>query len=358
MHYTAIICMIMSFFLNIYLFATPFPIRYLKSTYVDAELQQLWDSMDNIYAPTIEDYEKVQNYLENGLRPYLDLMFDHGIKTGLIKSQYVKRNHTWWNRLLQKIKFVHPDSHKPPTYKVLNLEVPKNDRSRCIVLYASCNTDSFDCATPYSNRLLDIINDLRRAGYKGHVLYRIGGYPATQFGGLRLAHVPYSFKVLSLIEASHLGYENVLWLDCALHPLHNLDNIFKTIEKKGVFLLKNGATLKQDYTYKILPDKTIESWGLQYSDLQKIEHIVATIVGVSFNSKKGHTFMNEWYRLTAKTTPSMSLFPEEFLISVSSYLTNIPATGEIHKYFDSRAVIPTKPSTSHPKPFWFDKGPK
>ena len=77
-----------------------------------------------------------------------------------------------------------------------------SDLSRCIVFYVSYNESPhpFDKDAIYSKKMLEIIQELEIEGYKGHVLFRIGGYPLINQGGIRLAHVPYSFKILSLIE--------------------------------------------------------------------------------------------------------------------------------------------------------------
>lgn len=336
-------------------FAWPFAHDDLFSSYKDAELEDLWGSIPDIYHPKYADYLKIEEYLSTAYRPYLDVIINFGIQVGLLPQKNINRHLVWHNRLLQNIHFV-SEKKKEAIQKIINLNTSKEDKSKCIYLYASQNIDSFDQKSLYSQRLMQIIEDLKRVGYKGHIIYRIGGYPAEQFGGLRLAHVPYSFKVLGLIEASLLGYEQVLWLDCSLHPLNNLSKIFEQMKRKGVFLLHNGVNLAYDYEIGILPNETVSSWSLNLEDLSSVNHICAGVVGVSFNSKIGHEFINEWYRLTSLVIPAMSLYPEEALISAAAFRTDTMSTGHVGNYLDASShSIDTADIT---KSFLFDKSLK
>lgn len=63
-------------------------------------------------------------------------------------------------------------------------------------------------------------------------------------GGLRFAHIPYSFKVLSILESYRFGYKNILWIDISLHPINNLDKVFEDIEKKGTYFFRKRFMLR------------------------------------------------------------------------------------------------------------------
>lgn len=203
---------------------------------------------------------------------------------------------------------------------------------------------------------MDVIKDLQTEGYKGHLLFRIGGYPLIDCGGLRLAHVPYSFKVLSLIEASILGYENILWLDSTIHPTNDLANVFSTLSEDGIFLLGTSTKFNLDYEYGILSDIAITYSSLNAEDLINIEQISAAIIGVSFKNSKGHDLIQEWYRLTTEVYPAMTLYPEQFLLSVATWRTKLKATASFEIYTHSRSYVPKQPTHDQSKPFWFDKG--
>ncbi len=333
--------------------ARPFSPVPLTPLYTDNELETLWSSLSDIYHPSIEDYQAIQNYLKYGRRPYLDALVDHMIAQGVIHPN-PDRSDMFWNRILQKIMLVGPNKESPTFHRLVLGNVPEHDLSRCIILYASFNADTYDGRTPYVDRMWNIVKDLENVGYRGHVLLRSGGYPATEYGGILFAHVPYSFKVLSLIEASLLGYDQVLWLDCSAHPTNNLSEVFTILQQQGTFLLNNNLSLEFDYNFKIIiPDCTLKSAGLTVRELPKIPHIVATIIGVSFKNESAHQFINEWLRLTGMAYPAMTLYPEELLVSIASWRASC-RSYPIGKFMSIRSAVPTKPLNSQ-KPFWFDK---
>ncbi len=95
--------------------------------------------------------------------------------------------------------------------------------------------------------------------------------------------------------------------------------------------------------------------GLTIDCLTRIPHVIAGSIGVSFSHPKAHALIREWYRLTALVHPAMTLYPEEYLLSVAAWRTNNPPTAWVWDLFNVRSFVPIKPTQSD-KPFWFDKG--
>jgi hypothetical protein len=326
----------------------------------DEEIVNLWGSLENLYDPTTADYKLIAHYLKYGRRAYLDPLFDHINVTGLISNhpksaEFHDRSDIFSYRILQNIQLFGPNDERSDLALVSLGGVPLTEKTRCIVLYATFNSDNLQKDASYTNKLLQLIRELEEAGYRGHVLYRIGGYPLLNRGGIRFVHVPYSFKVLALLEAFYLGYNQALWIDCSLHPTNDLSYVFQQIAAKGVYLLENGSRLDRDYHLGILPDAAIASCGLALNDLVSIPHTIAGVVGVSFQSLTGCNFIREWYRLTSLVDPAMTLYPEEFLVSVSCWRAYCQTAGHIRDSLDGRSEVKEKPKKSH-KPFWFDKG--
>jgi len=59
----------------------------------------------------------------------------------------------------------------------------------------------------------NLLSELGKCGYRGHLLLRIGGFPNVEKGGLKICHVPYAFKVAALLEARNLGFEEIFgWI--------------------------------------------------------------------------------------------------------------------------------------------------
>lgn len=347
-----------------FLESTPFILEDgVTSHYMDDELKALWESIPDICNPSIDDYIKIQNYLSEGRRPYFDIILDNLYSMKVVnpdnfedyKSKHINKR---LNRHFRLIK----TNLEPPIFQIKILgHCTQEDKSKCIILYgsynAALNPNPWEGNVKYDEELLKLVHELENSGFNGHVLYRLGGFPLTSKGGLKLVHVPYSFKILSFIEASQLGYQDVLWIDSSMHPTNDLSAVFSKIHDEGVLLLHNGINLDYDYHFYIplLPNKAINAAGLSPNNLHEIPHVIAGIIGISFSQAKSHQLVAEWYKLTSLTYPAMTLYPEEFLLSVASWRTFNRPTGQAYEYFDVRSVIPTKPSQSV-KPFWFDKG--
>ncbi len=331
-----------------------FPPPSVDSSYRDEELVDLWNSLSDIYHPSSNDYLKFQEYLQHGRRPYLDTLFHKIVQNGWVSSENLDRSQTRADRILQQFRFVGPKGEMPFQKTVVMGGATLEDRSSCIIMYSSYNFDNTYGPDLYSAKMQRVVRDLEEEGYRGHVLFRLGGYPLEEKGGLRLAHVPYSFKILSFIEAAMMGYQEVLWIDTSIHPSNDLSSVFSTIRNNGYFLLSNESMVDSDYQDGIIPDDTVHYCGLTGDDLSHIPHMAAGIVGLSFRNRSQSDFMEEWYRLTAATLPAMSLYPEEFLIAVAAWKTKKPPTGHFSDYIYGKLTVPSRPHQAQ-KPFWYDK---
>ncbi len=340
-------------------FGSSFVFDDVQPIYVDEELSSLWESLTDIYHPSWEDYKRVEYYLRYGDRPYLDVVFNYRIeKAGDPSIGDEGRQHRYWHRMLQGMMLVGPNEELPQLQILALGGASEEDRSKCVVLYASYDADSGDRNSAekrvYDKRLFDIIEDLTANGYCGHVLYRVGGFPLIERGGIRLVHVPYSFKLLSIIEASLLGYENILWLDSSVHPVNNLNKVFYRIAKRGALLLTNGVHLDYEYGLHLYPVTAVYSAGLALKNLSAIPHIPSCAIGFSFNHPTTHHLIREWYRLSTMVYPAMTLYPEEFILSVAAWRTGVKPIASIYNYMDFRSKTPRKPRNVS-KPFWLDK---
>lgn len=353
--------LLFSFFYSQCLLADPYFLREVDPVYRDVELEALWNSISDINNPRLEDFLSVENYLKYGRRPYLNELFNLPYLLRFRKENNiteVDRSHSFSNRILQELMLVGPNKEMPIFKRIILGDVSPLDLSRCIVFYVSYNKcpHNFDKEAVYSEKILKIIQELQTEGYKGHVLFRIGGYPLIDRGGLRLAHVPYSFKILSLIEASILGYEEVLWLDSTIHPTNNLVHVFSTLIEDGVFLLGTKTKLNLDYDYGLLSDAALAYSYLNKEDLFDMEQISAAIIGISFKNSRGRGLVHEWYRLTTEVYPAMTLYPEQFLLSVAAWRARLKATAHFESYTYQRSKVPNRPTHDQNKSFWFDKG--
>lgn len=351
--------LLLFFFSPLFAPAEPFVLHEINPLYSDDELVELWNSLSDLKNPSVQDFLKIQDYLKYGRRPYLDVIFDPLIAKGIVKPEEFDRSATIANRMLQRTNLIGPGQEMPVFGTKRLGGVSAEDRNRCIILYGSYNItyNQWNEYNYYTDRLLSLIDVLEQNGYKGHVLYHLGGYPLIGKGGLRLVHVPYSFKVLAFIEASQLGYDNVLWLDVSMQPTNNLAEVFSMIESQGSLLISNGVNLDYDFNFyvPILPHTAVHATDVNPDDLSKIPHVIATIIGISFSHASNHQLVAEWLRLTSLTYPAMTLYPEEFLLSIASWRMLKKPNANVWDMFDVRSVVPIKP-VNGTKPFWFDKG--
>lgn len=331
--------------------------------YSDQELRDLWGSISDLEHPNEADYEKIHAYLLHGDRSYLNIPIEWAYQNNLFRVKYDEDGKPFppFNfRLLQNLKVYNGSE---PVLKVIQLSSTEPSSKQCITLYGSCNSGYSEVVEDhvvitgkesFSTKAERIIAELEHVGFKGYVVLRIGGYPLLEHGGLKFVHIPYSFKVLSFLEAELLGFENCLWIDLSIHPTDDLKMIFDEISSKGYYSLKNGINLEYDDNFGILPPETLSSWGIQSEDLAAIPHVIATILGVSFKHPSGRKFIKDWYQLTAELFPSMSLYPEEFLISLAFWKLGFSPSSHVGYQLNVKSLTPYRPLRSD-KPFWMDK---
>ena len=285
--------------------------------YLDDELAVLWASISDIDQPSTEDHVSIDRYLESGKRPYLKPLYDSLAQFDLtVRPSYERRL-----RLIRNFRLLGPNGEHP-IFEKYCLQTRDDDLNRCILIYGSQNG-----IYPKKTRLL--LEELKQCGYRGHILVRIGGFPNTANGGLKICHVPYSFKAAFLKEAQLLGYKNVLWLDTAIHPLTDLDSLFKEIESKGIFLLEIGTLLDNAPSHLTSAAETLHLNPQLYS---KIKHLSSGIIGLNFSKETPISLLNLWLEYIGQTLPNSTWFPEELSLAAAAWKTNfIPSQtfGEI-----------------------------
>ena len=268
--------------------------------YVDDELTNLWSSISDINHPTLNDYLLIENYLHTGTRPYLDLLRE---KESLVDANTKRRLKNMLN-----FKLLGPNQ-EAPIFELHHLNPTEKTSKRCILLYASFNG-------VYEQKVRRVLDELKRCGYSGDVLLRIGGFPNVEYGGLKICHVPYSFKVAFLQEAKNRGYKEVLWIDTCMHPICDLESIFSKIEKVGYFFTYAGK-LRENETNNLI--EAAIALGISNMDYDVIYHAHSSVLGLNMDNPKGQALLEEWYQETARVLPNVTWFPEELSLSVVAW---------------------------------------
>lgn len=267
-----------------------------RAAYTDPELEGVWSSISDLTNPTFEDYKKMETYLREGKRPYLEVLSKHNCDR--LKA-------------IRNFKFV-GDNGEMPLFEKHSINVMENT-NRCILLFGSYNG-------LYPKKVRRALDDLQKCGYSGDVLVRIGGYPYLSQGGMKISHVPYAFKVAFLKEAQMLGYKEVLWMDTAMNPLKDLKLVFQEIQERGYFFTWVGS-LQDNYPSNYI--EAAEALNISPELYDYIHHIASGLIGVNFNFPAVIEFLEEWYHETENVFPNISGFPEELSLSVTAWRANL-----------------------------------
>lgn len=178
------------------------------------------------------------------------------------------------------------------------------------------------CCCPYDiaypELLRSITASLESVGFNGYFYYRIGGFPNPTGKEGKYAGVPYCFKILMMLEAQNLGFNNVLWIDSSILFLKNPTPIFEEIEKQGSFLLD---FVNRSYDQKRTFPKTKELLTqLTGVDIFK-KHFVTQVFGLKLDNERTKDFVQKYYQFLEMGTPFLSCFPEE-IVMASIFLQN------------------------------------
>lgn len=257
----------------------------------DDELMQLWRSIADITNPTREEYKSIEQYLKEGDRTYLKPLALHNRYAFIRNLQLVGVN------------------DEMPIFEKHNVNVDAKSENRCIVLFGSYNGI-------YPEKARNLLSELAKCGYRGHVLLRIGGFPNVANGGLKICHVPYAFKVAALLEAQQLGYEEILWLDTAMHPITNLEMIFNAIKEKGFFFTSVGFLSDNQGTH--LPEAAA-ALGITSDRYKQIPHISSSMIGLNMKNSKAVQLLKKWFAETENVYPCITCWPEELSLSVIAW---------------------------------------
>lgn len=257
------------------------------------EIECLWASISDINHPTLEDYLLLDNHLKTK-RGYLHFPQDPSYRF----------------RLSRILGFQLLGSNQEmPYFEDIRVNVTPKTEHRCVLLFASRSGI-------YPEKAQTLIEEIKNNGYSGHILLQIGGFPNTENEGLKLCHIPYAFKAAFIMQAKHMGYKHILWLDLAIHPLNNLEMFFSEIRKRGYLFTTVGSL--QDNAPGHLPLAAL-SLGITPEMYPEIPHLASAIIGVNTENERAMNFLDLWLSEIEKVSSCISWFPEELSFSVSAY---------------------------------------
>ncbi len=253
---------------------------------------EVYHSIADLLHPKRGDYQKIQDYLKKRESS----LFTEAVLPGGILFDYYHR--------ARRFRFVGKWPWQGAKFGVMPFGCSLNDKKICVISYASYNKS-------YRAGIDHIKSALKKIGFRGHFMYRIGGWPDLEGGSFKLAHIPYAFKPCFLKEAYRLGYRFVLWLDASIRPMKNLESVFQAIEKRGYFFYGAGHTLAQ-YCNK----EVMEAMCEPVENAQNIPSVAAGVFGLDLYHPLGFQVMEKWYEAAVKETPFISPRPDQNVLSI------------------------------------------
>lgn len=225
----------------------------------------VYEEISSLTNPTQEDLFKIQSYLTFGERSIVRLLQDYEPNA-------------------RNIKIIGTSPEEQPQYGDIAVNCDPSERENCLVVYASFNKN-------YPRGLRRLVEFVKQSDFRGHIIYRIGGWPNIAGGSLALAHVPYAFKVAALKEAQEMGFKRALWLDTSILPVVSLNQIFDMIQQAGYFSMGNSHNIGPYINFM-----ACDAFGISLEEAHLIPSCSAGITGLDFTTGVGKNILDLWYR--------------------------------------------------------------
>ncbi len=258
---------------------------YGEDYYADIPVYQEISSLTN---PTLEDLFKVQHYLTFGERSIIHLLKDYEPNA-------------------RNLKIIGTSPEEQPQYGDIAVNCDPSERENCLIVYASFNKN-------YPRGLRRLVNFVKNSDFRGHILYRIGGWPNIEGGSLALAHVPYAFKASFFKEAQEMGFKRALWLDTAILPVVSLNQIFDLIQKEGYFSMGNSHNIGP-----YINSLTCDAFAITQEEADQIPSCSAGITGLDFTKNVGKTILDLWYQAAENKVAFFSPRSDQNALSIILY---------------------------------------
>lgn len=267
------------------------------------------------YNPTTEDYLLIQQYFREKLTRLVESpISSRPFPTDFLNTEF----HGWLTYRMGRINLVQ-DGSEPPSFNVIHFNDNPNNKDKCIICYAGY--PSRGGPRDYAQGIRYLIKALKKVGFDGHFIYRIGGWPNIQKGRLKYVDVPFSFKPFLFEEVRDLGYKKILWLDSACLPIRNLDPVFQVIEKMGLCFYSygdrfGGREFNKGYKY-LMPFLNISSDEEYVQVSSQYEQISSQIVGLDMTDARASHLLDEWIKAAESRIPFLQSDEPAFMFLVN-----------------------------------------
>lgn len=291
-----------------------------------AEYEAIYRLIPDCCNPTYEDFWLLQDYIVNGKRKYLSWL-NHLYPSDLDdRFRMDKRARNVW--------MIDPDKEGSEVldfeFETVVINSDPSNKERCIISYASYNKN-------FIKNIRNMPGNFKKFDFQGHFLYRIGGWPNIAGGSLKLAHVPYAFKVSMFKEAERLGYKQVLWLDTSFRACKNFDVIFDALDVDGYFIL----TLPYNLT-ELGSNMVLHSLDITEEEAKRTNYVAGGIIGINFEHENGRNLLNSWYEAAENLGPFLSPRSDQVALGALAYKLGLSHSGKLLDFcsIDEKTIKP------------------
>lgn len=272
--------------------------------YTDPELESLWDSISDVCNPTQKDYQLVENYISNGMRPYLETLK----KT----SWYIQPDDLEMRmKQVRNFKLLGPNGEMP-VFEVHKINVTPETEDRCIIAYSSFNQI-------YATKLYHMVEEFKACGYSGYFMFRIGGFPNIPNGGLKASPF-FTWKHEFIREARSMGFKKIVAIDASFHPVCDLSEIFETLDARGYFLL---SSVQGHLPYNP-PQVAVDFLKIPFERRFEIPWLPGHIIGFNFNDLSGTFLYEKWDQELRKLDEFICLGADELIMTALGWRYHYP----------------------------------
>jgi len=266
--------------------------------------------------PTMDDYFIIQQHLNKRRSMLFELPDD--------QKCFEPNLEGWIRYRLGRLQLV--DTYEnPPQFEVVYINNNPAKKDKCIICYAGYSNNS---GRDYVQGLNYLIKSLKKFGFDGHLIYRIGGWPSLQRDRLKLADVPYAFKPLFFEEVRDLGYKKILWLDSAAMPVKSLNPLFKFMEKHGCCFFAQWPMPQES-----LDQLEYVARSLNITKRSGFKAVLTQIVGFDLDNPKAAHLLDRWIKAAEKKVPFLEPSADQFSFALLAHeLDMLPCVLPNHYY--------------------------
>lgn len=135
----------------------------------------------------------------------------------------------------------------------------------------------------YSKGQKRLVESLKDTGYSGDILTWNGEIINNSHDPRH----PYTMKAAAWVEAIKKGYTHILWLDCSVYAVKNIDSLFELIDEEGMYFWKSGWNLAQSAA-----DSDLAWAGITRDEAEYLHECASGIVGMNIYAPKMSTIID------------------------------------------------------------------